>query len=304
MTAGISVVIVNWNTRNLLECCLRSIMAVGEGLIREFIVVDNGSTDDSVAMVRQRFPRVRLVENATNEGFARANNRGVDLAQADWVLLLNTDAYLAPGALRAMVELAASKPNAGLVGAHLRNPDGTFQASHTAFPTLRQELLILTGLGRALYGRWYPSHGPDDIAGPRIADYVEGACMLVRRVAYRAVGGFDEGYFMYAEDVDLGRALRDAGWSVWYQPAAVVTHLGGGSSQRRRPERERDLYRSRVRYFRKHHGDAAARTLKVMILATTVVKGVVHGVLRRATGGQRGRLVPSWHDLALHLREV
>lgn len=301
MTAGISVLIVNWNTRRLLECCLRSILTAGEGLLREVIVVDNASTDDSVAMVRERFPRVRLVENAENEGFARANNRGVGLARGDHVLLLNTDAFLAPGALRALMELAECKPNAGLVGAQLRNPDGTFQASHTAFPTLRQEFLILSGLGRALWRPWYPSYGPDEGA-PRMADYVEGACMLVRRAAYLAVGGFDEEYFMYAEDVDLCRALCDAGWEVWYQPAAVVTHLGGGSSLHRKPEREGDLYRSRVRYFRKHHGDAAASTLKAMILVLTLLKGVAHGALRRATGGQRGRLVPSLRDVSIRLR--
>lgn len=303
MTPGVSVVIVNWNTRRLLECCLRSILAVGEGLVREVIVVDNGSTDDSVAMVRERFPQVRLVATAENEGFARANNRGVDLARGDYVLLLNTDAFLSPGALRTMLELAECKPNAGLVGAQLRNPDGSFQASHTPFPTLRQEFLILSGLGRALHGPWYPSHGPDEHA-PRVVDYVEGACMLVRRSAYLRVGGFDAGYFMYAEDVDLCRALKAGGWEVWYQPAARVTHLGGGSSQRRGPEREGDLYRSRVRYFRKHHGDAAASALKVLILALTLAKSVVHGTLRRLSRGRRGRAVPSLHDLSLRLRGV
>jgi len=303
MTSGISVVIVNWNTRRLLECCLRSILTVGEGLVREVIVVDNGSTDDSVAMARDRFPQVRLVENAANEGFARANNRGVGLARTDLVLLLNTDAFLAPGALRALIELAASKPNAALVGAQLRHADGSFQASYTAFPTLAQEFLILSGLGRALWRPWYPSQDPDEGA-PRTVDYVEGACMLVRRSAYLAVGGFDEGYFMYAEDVDLCHTLHDAGWEVWYQPAAVVTHLGGGSSGSRKPEREGDLYRSRVRYFRKHHGDAAAGVLKAMILVLTFLKGLVHGALRRASRGQRGRAVPSLRDLATRLRGV
>lgn len=303
MTVRVSVVIVNWNTRRLLESCLESILTVGQGRLREVIVVDNGSTDDSVAMVRERFPQVCVMENAENEGFARANNRGVRLARSDFVLLLNTDAFLAPGALRAMLELAASRPNTGLVGAQLRNADGTFQASHTPFPSLWGEFLILSGLGRALWRPWYPSHGPDEGA-PRRVDYVEGACMLVRRAAFLAVGGFDEGYFMYAEDVDLCRALHDAGWDVWYHPAAVVTHLGGGSSLQRKPEREGDLYRSRVRYFRKHRGDAAAVTLKAMILALTLVKGVVHGALRRASGGRRGRVVPSPRYLAIRLRGV
>ena len=122
--------------------------------------------------------------------------------------------------------------------------------------------------------------------------------------AYRAVGGFDAGYFMYAEDVDLCRALRNAGWEVWYRPDAVVTHLGGGSSGGRRPEREADLYRSRVRYQRKYRGPFAAATLKVLILTTALAKVLLHGALRRLTGGRRGRAVPSPRLLSARLKGV
>lgn len=303
MTARVSAVVVNWNTRQLLERCLESLADAGAGLVDETIVVDNASTDDSARMVREGFPSVRLIESVRNEGFARANNRGVRAAHGEYVLLLNTDAFLAAGALRAMIALMDLLPEAGLVGARLQNADGTFQASHTPFPTLWREFLILSSLGRALFGPWYPSRGPGD-SRPLLVDYVEGACMLARRHAYLFVGGFDEGYFMYAEDVDLCRAIRDAGWEVWYQPDAVVTHLGGGSSGGRRPEREADLYRSRVRYQRKYHGNPAARALKAMILATALAKLALHGGLRMLSGGRRGRTVPSPRYLGARLKGV
>jgi N-acetylglucosaminyl-diphospho-decaprenol L-rhamnosyltransferase len=186
----------------------------------------------------------------------------------------------------------------------LLNPDGSFQASHTPFPTLRQEFLILTGLGRLLYGRWYPSHGPEQDKGPQVVDYVGGACLLVRREAFEDVGGLDEGYFMYAEEVDWCYAVREAGWQVWYQPAAKVIHWGGGSSQDRRPQREGDLYRSRVQFFRKHYGDGAARLLKAQIYALTAVKLVVHRMLRLVSGGRYGRPVVSLRYLSRGLREA
>ena len=163
---------------------------------------------------------------------------------------------------------------------------------------------MLTGLGRLLHGQWYPSHGPEEDKGPQIVDYVEGACMLVRREAFEEVGGLDESYFMYAEEVDWCYAMRDRDWQVWYQPAARVIHLGGGSSQNRRPQREADLYRSRVQFFRKHHGDRAAWLLKVQIYGLTVIKLFVHRLLCLVTGGRHGRPVVSLRHLAMSLRNA
>jgi hypothetical protein len=203
-----------------------------------------------------------------------------------------------------MVYLADTQQYAGIVGAQLLNPDGSFQASHTRFPDLWQEFLILSGLGRLLYGRWYPSHSAAEDKGPQIVDYVEGACLLVRREAYEQVGGLDEGYFMYAEEVDWCYAMREKGWQVWYQPAAKVIHLGGGSSHNRRIQREADLYRSRVRFFRKHYGDRAAWMFKLQLYSITVVKFVGHGLLRLISGGRYGRPVVPLSRLAMELRKV
>ncbi|MBL8092750.1 MAG: glycosyltransferase family 2 protein [Anaerolineales bacterium] len=298
----VSVVVLNWNTRDLLAECLRITQACADGLTLELIVVDNASTDDSVALVRRDFPQVRVIESPANVGFAAGNNLGAQQASGRYILLLNTDAFLKPGALGAMAALLDAQPRAGLCGARLLNRDGSFQASHTPFPTVSREFLILSGLGRLFMGRHYPSRGPEREAGPRPVDYVEGACLLCRPEAYRQVGGLDPGFFMYAEEVDLCMALKRAGWSVWYHPEAEVVHLGGASSSLRRPEREGDLYVSRVRFFRKHYGPVAATLLTGLIYLFTAAKNVLHTGLRLATGGRKGRPVVSLSRLAAKLR--
>ncbi len=299
----VSAIVVNWNTRDLLARCLGSLYETTQESL-QVIVVDNASQDGSTEMVRKRFPQVLLIENDENVGFARANNQAMPLAQGRYLLLFNSDAIAQPGAIHALVTLADAQPRAGIVGAQLLNPDGTFQASYTPFPTLWQEFLILTGLGRAMYGAHYPSRGPEEKKGPQEVDRVEGACMLVRREAYAQVGGLDEGYFMYAEEVDWCYAMKQIGWQVWYQPAARVIHFGGSSSRHRQPQREVDLYQSRVRFFRKHHGDLPARLLKAQIYALTAIKLAVHGTLRILTRGKWGRPVVSLRMLHDRLREV
>jgi GT2 family glycosyltransferase len=300
----VSIIIVSWNTRDLLADCLRSIAQTAGDVGVEIVVVDNASADGSQDMLRQRFPHVHLIANPENAGFARAVNQGVGAATARALLLLNSDARLLPNSLRALLDVLAAQPRAAVVGARLCNADGSFQGSHAPFPTLWREFLILSGVGRALYGQWYPSHGHKEGRGPQAVEYVGGACMLVRRDAFAQVGGFDEGYFMYAEEVDFCYVLHRNGWQVWYQPAAAVIHLGGGSSRHRRVDFEGDLYRSRVRFFRKHHGDRAARLLKWQMYGLTGVKLCAHGLLRLASGGRYGRPVVPLRDLAMKLREA
>jgi N-acetylglucosaminyl-diphospho-decaprenol L-rhamnosyltransferase len=300
----LSIVIVNWNTVSLLAQSLDSIAQTVRNLDVEIIVVDNASTDGSQAMLRERFPHARLVQNDENVGFARANNQGMAASRGRYALLLNSDALLMDGAAEALLTLADQEQRAGIVGARLLNVDGSFQASHTPFPDLWQEFLILSGLGRLFYGCWYPSRGPEEYKGPQVVDYVQGACLLVRREAFEAAGGLDESYFMYAEEVDWCYTLREKGWQVWYQPSAKVIHLGGGSSRQRRPQREGDLYRSRVHFFRKHYGGRAAWLLKSQIYGLTAIKTVIYGLLRLASGGRYGRSVVPLRYLAAQLKEA
>lgn len=300
----LSIIIVNWNTQELLANCITSLQETVRNLRYDIWVVDNASTDGSVEMLRDRFPAVNVIVNETNEGFARANNRGMAASQGRYMLLFNSDALATPTAVEALVALAEAQPQAAIVGAHLVNADGTFQASHTNFPTLYREFLILSGLGRRFTGYWYPSHSAEETQGSKSVDYVEGACLLVRREAYETVGGLDEGYFMYAEEVDWCFTLKAHGWQIWYEPAARIIHLGGASSTNRRTAREADLYRSRVRFFKKHRGPVAAALLTAMILASTAGKMLIHGLLRQMSQGKRGRQVVGLREMSIALRSV
>lgn len=300
----ISIIIINWNTRDLLAECLESLYKTISGASFDIWVVDNASTDDSVQMVQANFPSVQLILNRDNVGFARANNQAMTASQGRTMLLFNSDAVATPGAVVALMQVIEAHPQTGIVGAHLLNSDGSFQASHSPFPNLWQEFLILSGLGRLFYGRWYPSRGAQEDKGPQPVDYVEGACLLVRREAFEQAGGLDEGYFMYAEEVDWCYSMRRAGWQVWYQPEAHIIHYGGGSSRNRRTQREADLYRSRVRFFRKNYGDTAAIALKMLIYILTAIKMITHGTLRLLSGNRRGRAVVGIGDLMVALRNV
>lgn len=300
----LSIVIVNWNTCDMLAKCLDSIFQTVRAFAYEIIVVDNSSTDGSVEMVRTQFPSVRLIENQQNVGFTQANNQALAASCGRYVLLLNSDTEVQPGALDAMVRFVDAHPAAGAAGAHLLNSDGSFQASHTDFPTLWRESLILSSLGRALLRPSYPSYGPEVEKGPQHVDYTEGACLLVRRQAVEQVGGLDEGFFMYAEEVDWCYRMKQAGWEVWYLPQVRIIHHGGGSSRQRKNRMEAELYRSRIRFFRKHHGGGQAMCLKVLIYAFTFVKSVWYRPLRWLTRNRYGRTIVGLRELYTMLRAV
>lgn len=299
----IAVVIPNWNGRDLLPACLQAIRETRGDLSLEVVVVDNASEDDSVALLRAHHADVKIVESPRNEGFACACNRGAAASTAPLLLMLNTDALLQPNALRRLRELLLAKPRAAVVGPQLRYPSGRFQSSHSPFPDLWQEWMIITGLGRLLHGRHFPSRPAEEESGAQRGGWVGGACLLMRREAFDDVGRFDEGYFMYAEEMDLCYRLQRAGWEVWYEPAAVVVHVHAASARRVGSLSEARNYKSRIRYHRLHHGAAQAAVVRALIVGSTAVKGVVHAILRAVTGGRRGRLVVSLRQLRAELRQ-
>jgi N-acetylglucosaminyl-diphospho-decaprenol L-rhamnosyltransferase len=300
----LSIIIVNWNTCDMLAKCLDSVFQTVRASAYEIIVVDNNSTDGSVDMVRAQFPSVRLIENQQNVGFTRANNQALAASCGRYVLLLNSDTEVQSSALDAVVCFMDVHSMAGAAGAHLLNPDGTFQASHTEFPTLWREFLMLSGLGRAFLRPSYPSYGPEVEKGPQRVDYAEGACLLVRREAVEQVGGLDEDFFMYAEEVDWCYRMKQAGWEVWYLPQVRVIHHGGGSSRQRKAHMEAELYRSRVRFFHKHYGTGQAVCLKSLIYVFTFVKGIWHRSLRWLTRNRYGRTIVGMRELHTMLRGV
>jgi len=289
--AEVSIIILSWNTKDILSECLDAVKQYCDGTDYEVIVVDNGSTDGSQDMILSRYPQVRLIQNKENSGFAKANNLAMKTCDSSLMLLLNSDALLTEGSLQSLVELAHHQSRAGIIGALLTNPDGSFQASHSPFPNLRQEFLILSGLGRLVKGRWYPSRTAETQIGAQMVDYVEGACLLVRRSALEEVGGLCEDYFMYAEEVDWCFRMKERGWQVWYQPEARVAHYGGASSKNRKTAREGDLYFSRILFFKKHRGNTAAFFLKWMILGFTAIKYAMYKLIWVLSRGKIGRPV-------------
>jgi N-acetylglucosaminyl-diphospho-decaprenol L-rhamnosyltransferase len=265
----LSVIIVNWNVRDLLRRCLHSILANLPACQLEIIVVDNGSTDGSPEMVRTEFPQVHLMANPDNRGFTAANNQGLAVARGRYVLLLNPDTEVVGDALETLVAFADAHPDVGVVGPQLLNPDGTVQSSRRRFPTLATALLESTWLQpyapRRLLARYYVLDRPDDEV--QDVDWVTGAALMARREAVEQVGPLDEGFFMYSEELDWCRRFRAAGWRVVYLPTARVIHHEGKSSEQVLPARHIHFQTSKIRYFRKYHGPAAAEVLRLVLLS-------------------------------------
>ncbi len=264
----LSILIVNWNVRDLLRRCLHSILVNLPPGELEIIVVDNGSTDGSGEMIRAEFPRVHLIANAENRGFTAANNQGLAVSRGRYVLLLNPDTEVVGDALAAMVAFADAHPDVGVVGPQLLNPDGTVQSSRRRFPTLATALFESTWLQpyapRRLLGRYYVLDRPDDEV--QDVDWVTGAALMARREAIEQVGPLDEGFFMYSEELDWCRRFREAGWRVVYLPTARMIHHEGKSSEQVLPARHIHFQSSKVRYFRKYHGPVAAEILRLILL--------------------------------------
>lgn len=258
----LSVIIVNWNTRDLLADCLRSVYDTVTDCTFEVFVVDNASSDGSAAMVREQFPEVRLIENAENVGFARANNQALGQASGEFLLLLNSDAVLLPGSVLALLKFADSHPKAGVVGATLLNADGTFQAGPNDFPTLASVVAEAFGVAAWLYRRpSYPSRSQDECSLPAQWDWVGGACLLARGSGIAQVGLLDEDYFLNSEEVDWCFRWRMAGWQVWHEPRAQAIHYGGASAARQSAEAKLRLWRGKITFMRKHRGAFQAALL-------------------------------------------
>lgn len=275
--AEVSAIVVTHNAAPWIERPLESLRLTGA----EVIVVDNASTDDTLAIVRERFPEARILEQE-NRGFGAGNNTGMRAAAGRYFLLLNPDAWLTEGAFEDMVAFADEHPEAGVVGPRLLNPDGSLQRSVRGYPTpwrLATEYFFLRKLAphsealNALFGAGF------DHESVREADYLFGACLLVRREAVDSIGGFDEDFFLMSEEVDWCYRFRQAGWKVLFYPGAEVFHVVGASLN---PARFEDVVRGHLQFLRKHRGvRVAERARRVMLWGLHA-----RGLLFR---GERGR---------------
>jgi N-acetylglucosaminyl-diphospho-decaprenol L-rhamnosyltransferase len=268
----VSVVIVSFEVRELLRRCLDSVRAQ-EGVEVETWVVDNASRDGSADLVAGGYAEVRLVRNDSNVGFATANNQALKQTTGDWLLLLNPDTELPPGALAGLVRVFGRHPRAGVVGFALRNPDDSPQASCFAFPGFWNQVLESAGLQRAAMslGRGTPSAAPPPASGEGEVDWVTGACMCLSRAAYSVVGGLDERLFLYGEEPDWCWRARSSGFATVWSDAVRVLHHGGASGEGLRGSLFVRNLEARLTFLRHHRGAwRAAIAREVMTLGALV----------------------------------
>jgi GT2 family glycosyltransferase len=280
----VSAVVVSFEAREDLSACLDSLDAHG-GRGLETIVVDNASADGSADLVAQAHPRARLLRNPENAGFGRACNQGAAAAAGDSLLFLNPDARLTPGALDALLRVLDEDARVGIVGPRTVHEDGRPQLS------FGPALGLLAEWRQRRLVRGVRRRDPATLAQVETMtatasdpDWVSGSCLLVRRRAFEQVGGFDEAFFLYEEDVDLCVRARAAGWSVRFEPRAVVRHALGRSMARTPDRAGIEYHRSHLRYYRKHNGPAATAALRAGIAARSLA-----GWIAAAAAGDAAR---------------
>ena len=273
----LSIIIVNWNTRDLLRDCLTSIYSSEGDFALETVVVDNRSHDGSCAMVRDKFPQIHLTESEINGGYAYANNLGLRQFYARYYLLLNPDTVLPPDALRRMIEFMDTHPEVGMVGPKLIMADGTLDmACRRSFPTPENSFYKLFGLSRLFpnskrFGQYNLTYlDPDETAE---VDSVVGAFMMVRSEVVDQVGGLDEEYFMYAEDLDWALRAKKVGWKVCYFPEVTVLHYKRQASEQNRAKAHYEFWRAMYIFYRKHHAQDTPLWVHYLVLGGLALRG-------------------------------
>jgi hypothetical protein len=299
MKPDVSIVIVNWNTRQKLEQCLAALPRAADGVVIETIVVDNGSSDGSQAMVADRFSNVRLIHNRENLGYGKAANIGIQTGAGRYALVLNSDCEPAPGSLAMMADRLERDPAVAGVFCKLVNPDGSLQPSvHDRFPSpwgMLGDAIGLPSLRHAVYRRprihrWLLRGTLRLHERERDVEWGGGACMLLRRSAFDAAGGFDERFFMYYEDVDLCRRLRAAGHRLRYVPAATAVHYWGQSSAQAPERMLTESCRSRTQYFGACYPGWGAELSRWAARTELRIRGVLLSVASLVLPGRRDRL--------------
>jgi GT2 family glycosyltransferase len=278
----LSIVIICWNDRKVIENCLRSVIRGTHRTEYEIIVSDNGSTDGSVELIRQQFRTVRVLENGTNLGFARGNNAGIREASGEYVLILNPDTIVHDGSLDRWIEFADRNPESGAFGCRVYNTDGTYQESARPFPTPWR--LLGRALGFPPLRYLAPKLFADTYIGwkgdtERYVDSQSGCCLLFRGAVLKALGGFDERFFFQFEEVDLCHRAWDEGYSIRFTPEASITHLGGKSSLRFPIPYVIEVSRNRYRYYSKHFGKEGARLCRRIIIIHFRIRKFGYGLI-------------------------
>ncbi len=294
MGVDLSIIIVNYNVKEFLENALISIKKAIEGINAEIFVVDNASEDGSVEMIKQKFPEVNLIANSENLGFAKANNQALKLARGKYILLINPDTIVQEDTFKVLISFLESHPECGMVGCKVLNPDGTLQlACRRSFPTPWVAFTKMIGLSSlfpkskifAKYNLTYLN--PDEVAE---VDAVSGSFMMIRREVYESVGGLDEDFFMYGEDIDWCYRIKKAGWKIYYVPFTQIIHFKGESTKRSNIDEIRVFYEAMKIFVRKHYKEFAL--LGVILRVGIFLRGLVASL---------GKLLKNYWDMLVDL---
>jgi len=275
----VSIIIVNYNTSNLLKECIESIKNNAINICYEIIVVDNNSSDNSIDLIKNKFESLKIIINKINLGFARANNQGIKRSEGRYILLLNPDTVLLRDCLKKMVEFMDGHPEAGVAGCRVLNPNGTLQlACRRSFPAPSVSFYRLTGLSRLFpksktFARYNLTYYNPDVV--QEVDAVSGSFMMIRRKAMNEVGMLDEQFFMYGEELDLCFRMKEKGWKVYYVPDAEIIHYKGKSSQQRKRKAVIDFHKAMYIFHKKHYADHTFFLLNwIIILGITLRAGL------------------------------
>jgi len=266
----LSFLIVSWNVADLLATCLETILAGQGALSIEILVVDSASRDHTVALLRERFPQVTVLPQSDNVGYTRGNNIALAAAQGRYLFLLNPDTEIIGAALPTLVRYLDAHPDVGIVGPHTYNSDRTTtQSTRRRFPTpalaFFESTVLQAHAPQALLDRFYVNDGQPETT-TREVDWVQGSALLARREVYAQIGGLDEGYVMYSEELDWCKRAKDAGWRVVFLGEAHIVHHGGKSTEQVAARSHIYFQQSKIRYFRKYHGALIAHILRIFLL--------------------------------------
>lgn len=289
----ISVIIVNWNSKDFLRKCVRSLDEQTRGVSMEIVVVDSGSFDGCGEMLAREFPHVRFIQSDKNLGFARGNNVAAKQAAGRFLVFLNPDTEMRGPALNKLFEAAVSLSKVGALGGHLLNSDGTVQTSCLqSFPTIANQVL-----DAELFRKWFPCSRLwgmaalyANISEPAEVEGISGACLMTPRALFEQVGGFNEHYFMYYEDMDYCLKVQKAGWKNYYVPAAVIVHHGGKSSGGEHSKFSSVMMaESGWRFFWTQHGAGQAAVFRACLAVKAIARICVLGLMRLAPASEARR---------------
>ncbi|MBU4477610.1 MAG: glycosyltransferase family 2 protein [Candidatus Omnitrophica bacterium] len=268
----LSIIVVNYNAGELLEECVKSVYEKINDISFEVIVVDNASQDSSIVSLKQKFPSVVLIENKNNRGFAAANNQALELSRGTYILFLNPDTKIISGSFHEMIDFAGKNEDLGALGVKLLNSDGSLQLSCRKFPSLKSVARQMFFLDKKNYEKL------GNYDRPREIDQPMGAALLARKSVLDKIGGFDERFFLYYEEVDLCKRIKERGWKIYFYPGISVTHYGCVCAFQNYAKNIEENYRSLYKYFYKHYGVFDVFLVKLITTAGICIRILILSV--------------------------